>query len=455
VKIATSNDNARIVRYEPRGEAPAFLECRDPEVLYEGPAGTGKSYACLWKVHAAMCKYPGARALIVRQTLVSLTASALVTYQERVLPTGNFQVDKFGGSRFDPVQFRYPNGSVIVVGGMDNPSKIMSSEYDLAYVNEATELSENAWEAITTRLRYGVMPYQQLLADCNPVAPTHWLNQRAIKGITTRFRSTHEDNPVLWNAYLGKWTERGEKYIALLDRLTGVRYQRLRLGNWVAAEGQVYDNWSAANVVKYEDVKHKIEQSHLRIGAGDWGWTKPGVLQVWSVDHDGDMYLVEEVYQTRRAVESWWIPKAQALTRTWNVRQWFLDPSEPEHIAQFQHAGIPATGAKNDIKPGIDAVQDRIRPLDRERPRLFIVEGSTREVDPDLLDKKLPTSTLTELPEYIWPMDADGVTKKDLPIDANNHGLDTMRYAVAALDLPGGGVALDVDPVLVSQWDDL
>lgn len=246
----------RTVRYHPFGEAPRFLECRDKECLYEGPAGTGKSFCCLWKLHAAMLKYPGARALIVRKTLVSLTASALVTFTQRVLTTGNYGVTFFGGSKAEPAQFRYPNGSRIVVGGLDNPSKIMSSEYDIAYINESTELTENDWEAITTRLRFGVMPYQQIIADCNPSAPSHWLNQRANLGIITRFGSRHEDNPTLWDHTRGEWTDRGRDYMEVLDRLTGVRYQRLRLGQWVAAEGQVYDAWDAE--------KHLVNLDWLR-----------------------------------------------------------------------------------------------------------------------------------------------------------------------------------------------
>ena len=39
--------------------------------------------------------------------------------------------------------YHYPNGSEVVVGGLDKPSKVMSTEYDLVYVQEAIELFEN------------------------------------------------------------------------------------------------------------------------------------------------------------------------------------------------------------------------------------------------------------------------------------------------------------------------
>lgn len=412
---------------------------------------TGKSFACLWKLHMAMLKYPGARGLIVRKTLVSLTASGLVTFMQRILPTGNYGVTFFGGSKAEPAQFKYPNGSRIVVGGMDNPSKIMSAEYDLAYVQEATELTENDWESITTRLRYGVMPYQQLIADCNPAAPTHWLNQRCNLGLTTRFGSRHEDNPTLFDHARGEWTERGLAYIATLDRLTGVRYQRLRLGKWVASEGQVYDAWDAdVHVVKREDYVDVLSQA-WHFGTADWGYTNAGVLQAWAVDYDGRLFLDREVYMTRKPVEGWWIPRAIQLSNELDIREWVCDPSEPAFIAQFNAAGLNATGATNDILPGITAVQNRL--TGPQGPRLFILEDALMERDDLLAENKLPWATVQEIPEYVWAKNVGGETLKDKPVDAFNHGLDALRYAVAHLDLDGAGG--EIDPALLLAFSNM
>lgn len=442
------------VRYHPYGEAPNFLSCRDKEVLYEGPAGTGKSYACLWKLHMAMLKYPGSRALMVRKTLVSLTASALVTFTQRILTTGAYGVSFFGGSKAEPAQFRYPNGSRIVVGGMDNPSKIMSAEYDLAYVNEATELTENDWESITTRLRYGVMPYQQIIADCNPEAPSHWLNQRANLGTITRFGSRHEDNPTLWNPVMHDWTERGKAYMETLDRLTGVRYQRLRLGKWVAAEGQVYDAWQdAVHVADAETVRQFLAGAWF-FGTADWGWTNPGALQVWAVDHDDRLLLVAEHYHTRRTMEGWWVPRAVHLSDRFGFDEWACDPAEPQYIDQFRQAGLNARGAVNDLLPGITAVQNRLAVDGGGRPRLMIAHDALIERDEALVASKLPWCTVQEIPEYVWARNAGGQTLKEKPVDQHNHGLDALRYAAAELDLKGGHVG-PADPLMAMAFRDL
>ena len=424
------------VRVVTRGAATAVRLCRDPEVLLDGPAGTGKTVGALWKIHACLLKYPGAKALVVRKTAASLGASTMQTYTRHVLRSGNFGVAYYGGSRVEPPAFRYPNGSRLVVGGMDDPAKIMSTEYDLAFVNEAIDLELGDWEDITTRLRHGVMPYQQIIGDCNPDTPTHWLNLRCQSGVTTRLLSRHEDNPRYVRAD-GTATEEGRVYIARLDALTGVRKQRRRYGKWVAAEGQVFDAW--------DDSVHLIDRAELPpesslsfVGSADWGWTNPGVLHVWGEDGDGRAYLVAEHYHTERTVEGWWAPRAAELTERYGVSAWHCDPSEPQNIAVFEAAGLRCVGAINDILPGIDAVQERLRPAGDGRPRLFVVKDCLIEQDEKLAGdgRGLPWSTVQEIPRYVWKKNAAGVASKELPIDLLNHGMDTMRYGIMALAVP-------------------
>ena len=111
-------------RYEPRGGALALLLCRDPEVLLEGPAGTGKTFAALWKLHLSAIKYAGMHGLLLRKTQTSLKASTLVTYREKIL--GPNTPVRFWAARGDEsAHYLYPSGSKLYIGGMDNPSKVM------------------------------------------------------------------------------------------------------------------------------------------------------------------------------------------------------------------------------------------------------------------------------------------------------------------------------------------
>ncbi|MFD6619964.1 phage terminase large subunit, partial [Streptomyces albidoflavus] len=200
--MTTALDRDAVVRYEPRGAARALFKNRESEVVIAGPAGTGKSLAALFRVHLAALNNPGIRALIVRKTAVSLGSTTLVTYEKKVAADtlARGVVRWFGGSPREAPCYRYSNGSVIVVGGMDKPEKIMSAEYDLVFADEATELTETDWESIATRLRNGALSWQQQIAACNPAQPTHWIKRRCDQGRAKMLVSRHTDNPAYVNA---------------------------------------------------------------------------------------------------------------------------------------------------------------------------------------------------------------------------------------------------------------
>ncbi|MEU0465032.1 phage terminase large subunit [Amycolatopsis sp. NPDC006131] len=426
-------------RYRPRGAAKRLLACRDSEVLLSGPAGTGKSRACLEKLHLMCLLNPGMRGLIVRKTQVSMTNTALVTFREHVaaesIAAGH--VRWFGGSQQEAACYRYTNGSVINVGGMDKPTKIMSSEYDIVYVQEAIELTETDWEAITTRLRNGKVSFQQIIADTNPDTATHWLKKRCDKGVTTMIESRHEDNPVLVRED-GTRTEVGEAYISKLDALTGVRRLRLRDGLWVAAEGQIYEDWTPA--IHHID-RFDIPDDWTRWWSVDFGFTNPFVLQCWAEDHDGRLYLYREIYRTRRLVEDhakdilrivapegeWREPRPRAV---------ICDHDAEDRATLERHLGLGTVAAKKTVSDGIQAVQARWRLAGDGKPRLFLLRDSLVERDPELEAAAKPLSTVDEVPGYVWDV-SEGKPPKETPVKENDHGVDALRYMVAERDLGG------------------
>ena len=61
-------------------------------------------------------------------------------------------------------------------------------------MQEATELNEDEWEHLTTRLRGSAMAHRQILTCCNPAGANHWLKRRAEAGRLQLIESRHEDN---------------------------------------------------------------------------------------------------------------------------------------------------------------------------------------------------------------------------------------------------------------------
>lgn len=169
------------------------------------------------------------------------------------------------------------------------------------------------------------------------------------------------------------------------------------------------------------------------IASVDWGFTNPGVIQVWLTDSDGRLYLVHEIYRTQRTID-WWVAQARALKATYAPEVFTCDPSEPGFIRQFEMAGLPAEGANNDIALGIQKVQERLANAGDGRPRLVLRRGAMADRDETLAERRLPVSTEQEFDVYVWPKSADGKPMKEKPVDVNNHGMDALRYAVMYVD---------------------
>jgi PBSX family phage terminase large subunit len=418
--------------YSPRGAALELFHSRADEVVLSGPAGTGKSRGCLEKLDQLCLRNPGIRCLIVRKTLASLGSTALKTYRELVAPEAIAQgiVEFYGGSAEEPPQYRYDNGSSIVIGGIDKPSRIMSSEYDVIYVQESIELTEDDWESLTTRLRHWVLSFQQLIGDTNPDRPSHWLKQRAAAGRTVMLESRHEDNPQLFDDD-GVMTRKGIEYLSKLDALTGVRFLRLRKGLWVAAEGVIYEEFDPA--IHLVD-RFEIPWHWPRYWAVDFGFTHPFVCQRWAADGDGRLFMYAENYHTRRLVEDhaadirsavtsdtgeWLEPQPQAIV---------CDHNAEDRATLERHLGFSTKPAIKTVSDGIQAVQGRLRRAGDGRVRLSFLRDSLHRRDVELADAKRPTCTVEEFPGYVW---APG---KEQPIKAEDDGLDATRYVVAHLD---------------------
>jgi hypothetical protein len=435
-------------RYKPRGVFRKAMTYKGDELVLAGPAGTGKSRLLLELAMVRAVKYPGSQHLALRKTAVSLAATGMQTWEKFVVPElmAAGKVIYFGGSKREPAAYRFWNGSRVAMGGMDNPTKIMSGEYDTIYVQEATEFTIEDWEAALSRLRNGGMPYQQINGDCNPDAPEHFLYQRAHGGPLQMWATRHEDNPVLFNDD-GSLTERGESYMRKLDALTGVRYQRLRLGLWVAAEGVIYEQWSSA---RHLVDRYDVPAEWPRYWVLDFGYVNPFVVQFWAEKPDGDLVMYREIYITNRTSDQ---VARMALEQVARLREgadrehpksgdWVWTEPRPQAVIADHDAegralftrttGLVTRAAKKDVLDGIQAAQVRLR----DGRVTFMRDSLCHQRDQDLVDKFRPASTIEEFPGYVWLKRGPSTDKReqDEPLKEDDHGMDAFRYLCMARD---------------------
>lgn len=448
--VAISNDGKRFksVEFRARGAVAELFYAQDPEVLIEGPAGTGKTRGVLEYLNHISILFPGVRLLLCRETRKSMTESVLVTLEDKVWG-GAHPAMHGGASRANRQSYVWPERSSVVdgkeyrgrsewiLGGLENPDRLMSAEYDIAAIFEATETTAEKWEKVTSRLRNYRMPFQQAIADCNPAHPDHWLNRRA-KSQMVRLLSRHEDNPSVRPEYLTR-----------LSKLTGARRDRLYLGRWSAQEGAIWERFDqATHMIAWSQLPRvrgiKGEDPPLEMtlywGAIDWGTTSPGCFQVWGCDQDGVAYRLHEIYHTRKNID-WWAAQIEPFCKMYPLSTIVADPSRRDliekmndHLGRYRQRGADrlVREADNSIKAGIEVVDTMMMFDQRVRgPRVRFVRDALVQADPLLIDSGAPLCTEQEILSYHYGVVEEGKFNRDEPARGQaDHGCDTTRYAL-------------------------
>ena len=415
-----------------RGAVLSYQSCTLPEVCIEGPAGTGKSFGILWRLDQLAKTYDGCRILIVRKTRESLNESALKTLEQDVLGIDNPIIPR--GQRFARHNYRYPNGSEIIVAGMtasgkDQRAKVMSTDYDVVYAQECSELLEEEWLKLTTRLRNRKMPFQQIIGDLNPDAPSHWLYVREERKILTILTSRHQDNPVLWD---GKdWTEEGKAYLGKLSNLTGTLRERLFEGKRAMASGLVYgDVWSDGPVDG-----NVTDKADYQEGAGEVLWfvddgyageyddtlerftatSHPRVFLLAQQLANGCLNFFAESYRVHTLPDA----HLKEVREMGYPDPWFavVDKSAVELMGRLRESGINTRPGPGDVEESIKVFRDYLAP-DLNGVRLVHVHPRLRHFRFEMASYK-----------------RDDATGK--VIKQHDHGPDCGRYGCAVVHTLG------------------
>lgn len=414
----------------------------DAEMINSGPSETGKTIACLYKLNTLAQQFPGARLVIARKKHVDLQPSVLQTFEKKILGatrmarelTGT-DIRAYGGERVE--FYEYPNGSRIWTVGLDNPSKVLSAEFDMIYVNQAEELTLDDWETLTTRVtgRAGTVPNPQLLGDSNPSSESHWIVKRAREGKLVRLKTTHRDNPTLYDDS-GEPTEQGARTLERLSKLSGHRRKRFFEGLDASPEGLVYDNFTDDNLS--DDQPNPELTYELSV---DDGYNDPRAI--YFIQRTSARILVfDEIYHSQHHAETcvretvercgkWfgWLyandknevvaaPEDGEIPETWTrLRPQQMpeicvgSPEAKELQLQFRKADIPFRWQAQRIKDRIDLVR-----------RLICDDNGYRT----LLVRKECENLIREFTEgYQYPANS-ARGDSDLPIDAENHAADSF-----------------------------
>jgi PBSX family phage terminase large subunit len=289
-----------------------------------------------------------------------------------------------------------------------------------AYVDEVTVLPEEFFTQLLGRMS---VKGAQLFGTTNPDSPAHWLKRKFLDRIGSlpgwrAWKFTMDDNPSLTEQY--KAQKRAE--------FTGLWFRRFILGEWVAAEGAVYDSWDPDRMVLPHEALPPLAR-WLGVGV-DYGTTNPTAALALAVTAEPTPRLVfvdEWRYQAGAMGARWTDAQLSEGLRAWigqlatehpllgTPSAVFLDPAAASFHTQLRADGVKGLrAAENDVTYGIATVSSLIA-----KDRLIVSDRCT--------------GWNLEVPGYSWDEKA---TEKgqDKPIKVADHSLDAGRYVITTTE---------------------
>jgi len=238
------------------------------DIMYGGAAGPGKTFlGCTWQITRRL-KYPGTRGLIGRARLANLRLSTLKTFFEvwnKYAKHNHLGVVMKYNANDHIAYFYFPSGEVSEILFKDlflYPSdpdfaSLGSIEITDAFIDEASEITEKAFEIGGTRIRYKLhlLPVvrPKILMCANPA--NNWLKWRFVldkenKPVTLAAHqafvpATLDDNPD--EAFR-------QIYGDNLSRLNNYDQRRLRFGDWTATDRKGYEFYHAFSLSDHVQV---------------------------------------------------------------------------------------------------------------------------------------------------------------------------------------------------------
>ena len=289
-----------------------FLLANTKHIGFGGARGGGKSWAVRTKAKLLALKYAGIKILIVRRTYPELINNHIKVLRPELLGIATYN-DK------DKV-LKFVNGSTINFTYCDNDKdldRLQGQEYDVIFLDEATQLSEFQMKTIAVCCR-GVNPFpKRVYYTCNPGGQGHSYIKRIF--IDKKYEAGEDPNDysfiqslVTDNKVL---MESQPDYLKQLEALPPKLRKAWLEGDWNIFEGMFFEEFrdtpdlelcykagiTPEDAIKQRRFTHVIAPFDIPRGwnimrSYDFGYNKPWSLGYWAIDYDGVLYRILDVY---------------------------------------------------------------------------------------------------------------------------------------------------------------
>jgi phage terminase large subunit len=352
--------------------------------VVQGGTSSSKTFTIIPMLITYAIQSKGAEISVVAESIPHLRRGAIRDFLKIMIDIGNYKEANWNRSTLTYV---FNNGSFIEFFSADQGDKLRGARRDVLFVNEANNISWDAYHQLSIRTR------RFIYIDYNPTA-AFWAHNELIGKPDTDFVIlTYKDNEALEPAIVKEIEAAREKgatssYWANWWRVYG-------LGEVGSLQGVVFKEWQQ---VESMPTTYKWKAYGL-----DWGFTNDPTAFVEVCEFDGKLWLNEVLYETN-------LTNSDIATKLSNYKQWevIADSAEPKSVEDLRRHGFRIRGCKK----GADSI--RIG-LDKMQQMPLMVTSSS-------------LNFIKELRGYIWQVDKNGETTNDP--QGIDHLIDAARYCI-------------------------
>lgn len=419
----------------PSPKQELFLRAREKYVAYGGARGGGKSWAVRTKAEIMALRHAGIRQLIVRRSYPELQENHIRQLRSELRGIARYNEQKH--------VLTFPNGSTVnfVYCAKDQDlDNLQGQEYDLIYVDEATQLSEYQLKVIAACCR-GVNSFpKRVYLTCNPGGKGH----AYIKRLFVDRKFLAGEKPEEYTFIQAKVTdnralmESDPEYVGRLEALPPKLRKAWLEGQWDILEGQFFEEFRD-DPAHYADRigTHVIDPfeipAHWPVYRSfDFGYKRPFSVGWWTMDEEGRLYRILELYGSTGEpnVGLKWDPDRifEAIRETEDGHRWLRGKSirgiaDPAIWEESHGESIAETAARRRVYfepgdhkrlPGWMQVHYRLTFDGEGRPGMYFFSTCKDTI------RTLP------LLEY------DAHKAEDLDTDGEDHIADEIRYMCMA-----------------------
>lgn len=324
---------------------------------------------------------------VVSESIPHLRRGALKDFLKIMMALGRYNDNQFNKST---LKYTFGNGSYIEFFSVDQPDKLRGARRNVLYVNECNNVDFDSYYQLAIRTS------GEIWLDYNPSA-LFWVDREIINQDDVDFITlTYLDNEALSDTIVKEIESAKEK--AKTSSYWANWWQVYGLGQTGSLEGVCIPDW--------QEIQLPNEARLLCYGM-DWGYSNDPTSLVAMYKYN-DAYIFDELIYQKGLLNS----DISDLLKTNNVNDIvYADSAEPKSIAElnsYGHNVLPVSKGRDSVVYGLNLINQN---------KVYVTSRSK--------------NLINELRNYIWMVDKQG-NKMNKPIDAYNHAIDAMRYAITS-----------------------